>query len=94
MDIVPGYVQYAITHQPLLRPMKYHDDLYEGLSFSVPRSIKEKINERARSLRMTRSDYLKTLVLSDLDRGPDAPLEIRPSTDGLQQKAKSKVRSS
>jgi hypothetical protein len=58
--------------------MKYHDDLYEGLSFSVPRSIKEKINERARSLRMTRSDYLKTLVLSDLDRGPEAPLEIKP----------------
>jgi hypothetical protein len=75
--------------------MKYHDDLYEGLSFSVPRSIKDKINERARRLRMTRSDYLKTLVLSDLDRGPDAPLEIRPGplplapvSDGSQKKTR------
>lgn len=66
--------------------MDYHSDLYEGLSFSVPRSIKEKINERARRLRMTRSDYLKTLVLADLDRGPDAALEIRPSDVGLEKK--------
>ena len=68
------------------KKMEYHTDLYEGLSFSVPRSIKEKINERARRLRMTRSDYLKTLVLADLDRGPDAGLEIKPSDIGLEKK--------
>jgi hypothetical protein len=68
--------------------MNYHRDLYESLSFSVPRSIKERINERARRLRMTRSDYLKILVLSDLDRGLDASLEIRPSADeGLETAA-------
>jgi hypothetical protein len=70
--------------------MDYHTDIYEGLSFSVPRSIKGRINERARSLRMTRSDYLKTLVLQDLDRGPEAPLEIRPSPEGLEKKTRTK----
>jgi len=70
--------------------MTQHDDLYEGCSFSIPRSIKQKINERARSLRMTRSDYLKALVLQDLDRGPDATLEIRPLLDGKKPAARTK----
>ena len=79
-----------IVHNTNQQMMTSRDDLYEGCSFSIPRSIKEKINDRARSLRMTRSDYLKALVLQDLDRGPDAPLEIRPTLEvpkrGVRQK--------
>lgn len=68
--------------------MNYHSDLYEGLSFSVPRSIKERINERARRLRLTRSDYLKILVLADLDRGMDAPIQLNASPEGLDKARK------
>jgi hypothetical protein len=53
-------------------------DLAEALSFSVRRSLKIKITERARSLGITRTDYIKRLIILDLERGPKAPLEFRP----------------
>jgi hypothetical protein len=50
-------------------------DHHVSCSFSLPRSIKGEMDERAARLRLTRTDYLKLLVLADLDKG-DAPLEI------------------
>lgn len=51
------------------------NDLHVSCSFSLPRSIKSEMDLRAARLRLTRTDYLKLLVLADLDKG-DAPLEI------------------
>ena len=60
-------------------------DLAEALSFSVRRSLKTKITERARSLGISRTDYIKRLVLLDLERGPEAPLEYRPLERSLRK---------
>jgi hypothetical protein len=46
-------------------------DPHVSVSFSVPKSIKEAMDIRIRSLKITRSDYLKLMVLWDLDKGPD-----------------------
>ena len=54
----------------------YHDDTYVSLSISVPKSLKSEIHERALSLRMTRTDYVKALIMADLSQGPDAPFAL------------------
>lgn len=58
----------------------YHDDRYVSLSISVPKSLRGEIHERALSLRLTRTDYIKALIIADLSRGKDAPfaLELQP----------------
>jgi hypothetical protein len=50
-------------------------DPHVSVSFSVPRSIKEAMDIRIRSLKITRSDYLKFMVLFDLDKGPTGDFE-------------------
>jgi hypothetical protein len=64
------------NNRRFMTPLKR--DLAEALSFSVKRSLKIKITERARSLGISRTDYIKRCILQDLERGPDAPLEFRP----------------
>jgi hypothetical protein len=63
----------------------YHDDTYVSLSISVPKSLREEIHERALSLRITRTDYVKALIIADLSHGPDAPFSLtyqpRPRTE-------------
>jgi hypothetical protein len=49
-----------------------NNDSHVSVSFSFPKSIKEEMDQRIASLRITRSDYLKWMILSDLDKGPDA----------------------
>jgi hypothetical protein len=51
----------------------YHTDTYVSLSISVPKSMRKEIHERALSLRMTRTDYIKALIVADLSQGPNAP---------------------
>jgi hypothetical protein len=48
----------------------------------MPRSLAIELDERAKKLRLTRTDYLRLLVLADLDRGgnlridlPEVPVE-------------------
>jgi hypothetical protein len=50
-------------------------DPHVSVSFSLPVSVKSDMDKRAKSLRISRSDYLKLMVLWDLDHGPDAPFE-------------------
>jgi hypothetical protein len=63
----------------------YHDDTYVSVSISLPKSLKREINERALRLRMTRTDYVKALLLADLSQGPDAPFVVeykpRPASE-------------
>ena len=53
-----------------------NDDPHVSVSFSLPRSIKEQMDGRIASLRITRSDYLKWMVLWELDKGADAPFDM------------------
>jgi hypothetical protein len=66
----------------------YHDDTYVSLSISVPKSLRREIHERALSLRITRTDYVKALIIADLSHGPDAPFSLtynpRPRTEVKQ----------
>jgi hypothetical protein len=41
----------------------------------MPRDMKADLDARAAKLRLTRTDYLRLLILADLDKG-DAPLQI------------------
>jgi hypothetical protein len=50
-------------------------DPHVSVSFSVPKSIKKAMDIRIRSLKITRSDYLKFMVLWDLDKGPTGDFE-------------------
>jgi hypothetical protein len=63
----------------------YHDDTYVSLSISVPKSLRREIHERALSLRITRTDYVKALIIADLSQGPEAPFSLtynpRPRTE-------------
>lgn len=58
------------------RPEVASNDHHVSCSFSLPIGVKRDMDERAARLRLTRTDYLKLLVLADLDKGPDTPLEI------------------
>jgi hypothetical protein len=42
----------------------------------MPRDMKADLDARAAKLRLTRTDYLRLLILADLDKG-DAPLELK-----------------
>jgi hypothetical protein len=42
----------------------------------MPRDMKADLDTRAAKLRLTRTDYLRLLILADLDKG-DAPLELK-----------------
>lgn len=53
-----------------------NDDPHVSVSFSLPKSVKEKMDERIASLSITRSDYLKWMVLWELDKGPDAEFDM------------------
>jgi hypothetical protein len=52
------------------------DDVHVSVSFSLPMSIKEQMDRRIRTLRMSRTDYLKMMVLWELDKGEDAPFDM------------------
>lgn len=54
----------------------YRDDPHTSVSFSLPKSIKEKLDKRIDRLNITRSDYLKWMVLWELDKGEDAPFDM------------------
>jgi hypothetical protein len=62
----------------------YHTDTYVSLSISVPKSLRNEIHERALRLRMTRTDYVKALILKDLAGGLDAPLTMEYKTRPLE----------
>ena len=47
-----------------------------SVTFSILRSIKEDMDQRAKSLRMSRTDYIRALVLWELDRGPEAAFDL------------------
>jgi hypothetical protein len=67
------------------------DDPHVSVSFSLPKSIKEQMDERISTLRITRSDYLKWMVLWELDKGADAPFDMprlpRPVLKQLRNEA-------
>ncbi len=50
--------------------------------------MKEEIDVRAAKLRLTRTDYLRLLVMADLDKG-DAPLVVERHPSGEAKRAKS-----
>lgn len=52
------------------------DDPHTTATFSLPTSMKEEMDERAAKLRLSRTDYLRLLVMADLDKGDSAPLVI------------------
>jgi hypothetical protein len=54
-------------HTNNIRATLADDDRYVSCSFSLPRGVKRDMDERAARLRLTRTDYLKLLVLADLD---------------------------
>jgi hypothetical protein len=52
---------------------------YTTCTISLPVSLKEDLDKRAASLRLTRTDYLRLLVLADLAKGEGAPMpELAP----------------
>ena len=84
------------NHQPDL-------DKHVTLSISLPRSVKADLDRRCKSLRMTRTDYLKQMILWDLDKGEGALFDfprtprvvtkrrsepVRGSDDGVREKSK------
>jgi hypothetical protein len=52
------------------------EELHTTCSISMPRYMKAELDARAAKLRLTRTDYLRLLILADLDKG-DAPLEVK-----------------
>lgn len=74
----------------------YHEDTYVSLSISVPKSLRKEIHERALSLRLTRTDYVKALIIADLSAGPDAPFALtykpRPRQEVAEPPAAAKRR--
>jgi hypothetical protein len=52
------------------------DDPHVSASFSMPQSIKKEMDRRCQRLRLSRTEYLKLLVVQDLDKGEDAPFDI------------------
>jgi hypothetical protein len=54
----------------------YQSDPHVSVSFSLPLSVKKEMDRRAKSLRISRSDYLKFMVLWELDKGADAPFDM------------------
>jgi hypothetical protein len=53
-----------------------HDDIHVSVSFSLPLSVKDLMDRRIERLRMSRTDYLKMMVLWELDKGEDAPFDM------------------
>ena len=49
------------------------DDPRISVRFSLPTSVLEAMDRRAKSLRIKRNEYVKTLIVWDLDKGIDAP---------------------
>ena len=89
LGVAANVIVFGVIDALFLRPssipqasqlsfIQHREDNSVSMSFSVKRSLKIKITERARSLGISRTDYIKRLVLMDLERGPDAPLEFRP----------------
>lgn len=64
------------------------DDPHTTCSFSLPTSMKEDIDVRAAKLRLTRTDYLRLLVMADLDKG-DAPLVVERHPTAEAKKSRS-----
>jgi hypothetical protein len=67
-------------------PRKERDeDPHVSVSFSLPKSIKEQMDQRIDSLQITRSDYLKWMVLWELDKGPDALFDMARAPKHLRK---------
>jgi hypothetical protein len=74
-SILSMAIQSSVPERPKKAKM-YHDDSYVSLSISVPKSLRTEIHERALSLRLTRTDYVKALIIQDLSQGKDAPFAL------------------
>jgi hypothetical protein len=65
-------------------------DPHISVSFSIPVSVKEDMDRRAKRLRLSRTDYIKLIVLWDLDKGEDAPFDFprkpRPEPEAVPVK--------
>ena len=54
-------------------------DPHVSCSFSIPVSVKEDMDAmdaRAKRLRLSRTDYIKLIILWDLNKGKDAPFDF------------------
>jgi hypothetical protein len=60
------------THQP----ESEQPDPHVSCSFSIPVSVKEDMDDRAKRLRLSRTDYIKLIILWDLNKGKDAPFDF------------------
>jgi len=65
-----------------------NDDIHVSVSFSLPLSVKELMDRRTQRLRMSRTDYLKMMVLWELDKGDDSPFDMprKPTPLPIQRK--------
>jgi hypothetical protein len=52
------------------------DDAHVSVSFSLPLYVKREMDRRCQRLRISRTDYLKFMVLWELDKGEDAPFDM------------------
>lgn len=55
---------------------KEEDDPHVSVSFSLPRSVKDRMDRRIANLLISRTDYLKLMVLWELDKGDEAPFDF------------------
>ena len=52
------------------------NDPHISVSFSLPRSVKDRMDRRIDRLLISRTDYLKLMVLWELDKGEEAPFDF------------------
>jgi hypothetical protein len=65
-----------------------NEDIHISVSFSLPKSVKEEMDRRIERLRMSRTDYLKAMVLWELDKGEDADFNFPKKAEPLPVKKK------
>lgn len=52
------------------------NDPHVSVSFSLPRSVKDRMDRRIAKLLISRTDYLKLMVLWELDKGEEAAFDF------------------
>jgi hypothetical protein len=65
-------------------------DAHVSVSFSLPKSVKDEMDRRCERLRISRTDYLKFMVLWELDKGEDAPFDMPRTPKPAAEKGKHK----
>jgi hypothetical protein len=63
-------------------------DTHVTLSISLPRSVKADMDRRCESLRMARTDYVKQMILWDLDKGEGALFDFPRTPRKVPKKGK------